>query len=107
VPGHAGRLTGVLVYHVVPADEWADAASSGDAYRGSTRGRSLDDEGFIHCSFADQVATTAERVYGDRDDLAVLTVDTDRVDSEVRVENGYPHIYGPLPIDAVIAVERL
>jgi uncharacterized protein (DUF952 family) len=35
----------------------------------------------------------------------VLAIDTDRLDAEVRVEGGFPHIYGPLPLDAVVSAE--
>jgi uncharacterized protein (DUF952 family) len=66
--------------------------------------RSLEEEGFIHCSFADQVADTARRFYAGRDDVLLLTIDPDSVPSEVKVEGGFPHIYGPLPRDAVIRV---
>ena len=30
----------------------------------------------------------------------LLTIDTSKVEAEVRTENGSPHIYGPLPIEA-------
>jgi uncharacterized protein (DUF952 family) len=68
----------------------------------------------VHCSFADQVERVAGYLYGDeRAELLVLEVDTDRVAADVRVENLdggdelFPHIYGPVPLDAVVAVRRL
>ncbi len=81
-------------------------------YRGSTLGKSLDDEGFIHCSFANQVQGIANAIYQGRDDVVLLEIDPSRVNADVRVENleggeeRFPHIYGPLPIDAVSRAQR-
>lgn len=69
--------------------------------------------GFIHCSFEHQVETVANYTYPDwDDDLLLLQVDPAVIRSEVRVENldgteAFPHIYGPLPTEAVTAVRRL
>ena len=41
----------------------------------STRGVTLEQEGFIHCSTRDQVEATANRFYGDVEQLVVLTID--------------------------------
>jgi uncharacterized protein (DUF952 family) len=74
----------------------------------STRGRSLADEGFVHCSFAEQVDATADRYYGDADDVVVLRIDPDRLPGAVVVEDiggagvAFPHVYGPIPIAAVV-----
>lgn len=102
----------VPIYHLALRDEWDDAVASG-AYRRSTLGRSLDDEGFIHCSFAEQVQLIADLVYRGRDDVVLLEIDPDRVSAEIRVEQvggapqAFPHIYGPLPADAVTRVRAL
>jgi glutathione S-transferase len=101
------------IHHLALADEWAAALSAGDPYRRSTIGRSLDDEGFIHCSFAHQVAATAERYYAGRSDVVVLEIDIGRVERILRVEDlagtgeAFPHLYGPLPLEAVVAVTEL
>ncbi len=100
------------LYHIALADDWAGAESSGE-YAVSTRGRSLADDGFIHCSFAEQVAATADRFYADVDDAVVLRIDPDRLMSRVVVEDlagtgeQFPHVYGPIPVDAVVEVRRL
>jgi uncharacterized protein (DUF952 family) len=81
----------------------------------STRGRTLDEEGFIHCSAsAAQGIGVARRFYDDADEpLVVLTIDPGRVPSEIRFETPpdaseeFPHIYGPLPIVAVTEVRPL
>lgn len=97
------------LFHIALPDEWAAATASG-SYERSTRGRSLDDEGFIHCSHRQQVEATANRFYADLESLVLLTIDPDRVGSpiveEPAVEGGemFPHVYGPIPVDAVVAV---
>jgi uncharacterized protein (DUF952 family) len=93
------------LFHIVAADDWAAAQLQGE-YRAS----SLADEGFIHCSYDEQVAATLRRHYPELDGLIVLELDTDRIGVPVRVEDSYssgaafPHIYGPLPIAAAVAV---
>ena len=97
------------IYHLALADEWSEAVRRGEPYRRSTIGKALDEVGFIHCSFAEQVRPTAHRLYRDRTDVIVLTIDTALVASPIRIENlsggtdCFPHIYGPLPLDAVQA----
>ncbi len=98
-----------VVYHLALRDEWAEAQASADGqYRRSTLGHSLDDVGFIHCSKPHQAPVIADVVYAGREDVVLLTVDTSRVPSEIRVEASdkpgetFPHIYGPLPVDAVV-----
>ena len=94
------------IYHLALREEW-DAAVAEGSYRRSTLGRSLAEEGFIHCSFAHQVEGVADLFYKGRSDVVRLTVDPSRLGSAVRVEGGFPHIYGPLPIEAVVDVEPL
>lgn len=97
--------------HLALRAEWNAAVAAGGPYDRSTIGVSLAEEGFIHCSFPDQVVATAERYYAGRDDVVVLVIDTDRLDAEVRVEDlggtgvEFPHVYGPVPVEAVVAVE--
>jgi glutathione S-transferase len=99
-----------VIFHLALASDWETARASG-AYRVSTIGMSLDEVGYIHCSFADQVDVVGERFYAGRPDVLLLSIDDDRVPSEIRVENleggeeQFPHIYGPLPVAAVVSVE--
>ena len=71
------------------------------------------EEGFIHCSFATQVAAIANLLYSGRDDVVLLEIDTSRLQCPVRIENVdggeavYPHIYGPLPAAAVVSVRLI
>ena len=98
------------IFHIASAADWQRARRDG-AYRVSTRGRTLEQEGFIHASRDDQVLATAEAFYADADEpLVVLVVDEDRLTSEVRREvppggdDAFPHVYGPIDVDAVVAV---
>ena len=52
-------------------------------------------------------AGVAAAFYADAGDLVLLRIDPDRVPAEVRVEDGFPHIYGPIPVTAVTAAEPL
>src|SRR5262245_34646996 len=100
-----------VIFHIARRREWDEAIAAGE-YRRSTRDASLDEVGFIHCSTAAQVAPTAQRFYSDEPEpLVLLSIDVDRVDAEVVYENLdggpelFPHVYGPLPVDAVVLVE--
>src|SRR4051795_3502691 len=95
------------IHHLALPEDWAAAFAVGE-YRMSTRGLTFDDVGFIHCSTRDQVEATANRFYGDLDQLVVLTIDQSLVASPIRFEPPtadstelFPHVYGPLPIAAV------
>jgi uncharacterized protein (DUF952 family) len=65
-------------------------------------------EGFIHCSDAHQVVWVANQRFRDRQDLVLLHIDPTRLTVEVRYENfeggeqQFPHVYGPIPISAVV-----
>ena len=95
------------IFHLAMPDDWA-AAFAGGEYTMSTRGVTLEQEGFIHCSTREQMQDTANRFYGDLDQLVVLTIDPLLVPSPIVFEPPapdvdvlFPHIYGPLPIAAV------
>lgn len=88
------------ILHICQTDEWREAQR-----RGEYRAGSLETEGFIHCSTPAQVVRTANRFYAGQTDLVLLEIDAERVPAAVRYEaadgDWFPHIYGPLPLDAV------
>jgi glutathione S-transferase len=95
------------IFHMALPDDWAAAFTTGE-YRMSTRGITLEQEGFIHCSTREQLQDTANRFYRDLDQLVVLTIDPELVASPIVYEPPapgldvlFPHIYGPLPVAAV------
>jgi prephenate dehydrogenase/uncharacterized protein (DUF952 family) len=104
-PARAADAIVPLVFHITTRAAWDDAVAAG-AYTAD----SLATEGFIHCSQAEQVAWVANMRFRDRRDLVLLHVDEARVGAEVRRENLeggtqlFPHVYGPIPLHAVIAV---
>ena len=97
-----------LIYHLAVGTEWSESVDLGTPYARSTLGKSLAEEGFIHCSFADQVREIADLVYAGRGDVVLLVIDPSAVPAEIRIENcaggdeRFPHIYGALPITAVV-----
>jgi uncharacterized protein (DUF952 family) len=101
------------IFHMAEPVPWEQARAEG-WYAQSTRGATLADVGFIHCSFRHQVETVANHIYGDWDGpLLLLEVNPDEVPAEIRIESldggpeAFPHIYGPLPTTAVTAVHSL
>lgn len=94
------------VYHLVLPSAWVAAALQ------SYRAPSLETEGFIHCSNAEQVACAANRFYASARELAVLVIDPERLtvplEDEASVSGElFPHIYGPINAEAVVEVRRL
>ncbi|MGY1796631.1 GNAT family N-acetyltransferase [Geodermatophilus sp. SYSU D00525] len=94
----------VLVHLCAPAD-WRAALSAG----------SLPPAGapFVHLSRPEQVHLPAARLFPGRRDLVLLVVDPARLTDPVVEEPGvatdpagtrFPHLYGPLPTAAVVAV---
>jgi len=100
MPGH--------LYHAAIPEEWERARDAG-AYSVSTRNRSLDDEGFIHCSYRHQVEQVTNTFYSDLPDLVLLEIDPTQLNVAVIDENSdggeelFPHVYGPVPLHAVVA----
>ena len=96
--GHADRLV-----HFVEGDRWDEFADA-DEYRDP----SLDEEGFIHCSTPAQIVSVAQYRYAEADDPRLLVLDPDRIDATIKYEeqptDGFAHVYGPIPTDAVVDV---
>ncbi|WP_030147275.1 DUF952 domain-containing protein [Streptomyces sp. NRRL S-455] len=101
------------ILHITERSLW-DAAREHGEYRMSTHGRTLAQEGFIHCSTRGQLPSVAAFLYDsceDPDELVVLVVDPGRLDVPVKYEapepgaEKFPHVYGPIPVDAVVRVE--
>lgn len=85
---------------------WSAAQKAG-AYTAD----SLASEGFIHCSKADQILRVANLLFAGQHGLVILVVDPARLTSELRWDPGvdlaaelFPHIYGPINLDAVVSV---
>lgn len=94
----------MTILHITNKLAW-EAAQQAGAYTAP----SLDSEGFIHFSTPAQVQWVAERFYAGQADLVLLEVDPALLTAELRYEESepgqwFPHLYGPLNLDAVRAV---
>ncbi|MGE3621709.1 MAG: DUF952 domain-containing protein [Acidimicrobiia bacterium] len=105
--GPGGTGEGDVVVHVTTPEAWAEARD-----RGEVVPPSLATEGFVHCSTPAQVAATIARHLGGVPDLLLLHVAVAGI-ADLRWEappdrpdERYPHVYGPIPLDAVVAAER-
>ena len=93
-----------VAYKVLTADELAALERDG-----RFAGAAVDvADGYIHLSTAAQLAETLDRHFGGRSDLALATVDLGTLGDAVRWEPSrggdlFPHLYGPLTLDAVLA----
>lgn len=101
------------LYHLALRPEWQAAKAAG-VYDRSTRGRSLQEVGFIHLSQVHQLPATHGRFYADLDpaEVMLLAIDPARLAAAgavVRLEPApgsgelFPHLQGPLPLEAVLA----
>jgi len=95
------------LYHITSGREAEDARQ-----RGVYVPAAFDREGFIHCSYEHQVVAVANRIFRGRTDLVLLEIDPARLNCRVvdeNLEGGaelFPHIYGQLRMDAVIAIRE-
>jgi uncharacterized protein (DUF952 family) len=99
---------GQMVTHILPRKDW-EAAQEAGVYAPV----SLEAEGFIHCSTIAQVIGTANLFFKGQEDLLLLWIVEAKLDAEIRYEDLpgdgilFPHIYGPLNLDAVVDVRPL
>lgn len=97
------------IYHSALTEQWEDGKSAGE-YRQSTREVTLEQEGFIHCSYLHQLERTLNKYYKDVERIELLEIDPALVKSEIIDElapaagQSFPHIYGPISIAAVVRV---
>ena len=93
------------IFHIVPADVWSNF--HGACYEAD----SLEIEGFIHCSFADQLDDVLKRYYSNVREVTILEIDPMILDTTLVVEpstggESYPHIYGPINLEAIVGTEQ-
>lgn len=99
------------IFHIAEKSRW-EAAELAGSYAQSTLGRTLEEEGFIHASRADQWEGVRQRYYTEATtELVLLVIDTDKLTSpwsEDQVgDTTYPHIHGPLNPAAVVEVRPI
>ena len=102
-----------MIYHISSRRAWLEAQQRGDY-----RAENLDTEGFIHCSTETQVVPVAEKYYKGQHGLLLLMIDPLLLTSDLKweppsggtpppgVPEGelFPHIYGPINLDAILKV---
>jgi uncharacterized protein (DUF952 family) len=96
-----------ITFHGTPV-EYFDLLDPDEPYEPRDFAR----EGFIHCTDGERrLADTLTAYYSDSPgDWLVLYIDKERVQAEIRYEDPervFPHIYGPLNRDAIVAVRPI
>ena len=92
----------MIIYHVVTPEVWSKFKDK-DFYEAE----SLQTEGFIHCSFTNQIETVLNRYYEDTKKVLLLEIETEKLTSELINEPStggeiYPHIYGRINAEAIV-----
>lgn len=95
-----------MIFHLCQRQDWLNSQVQGE-YRNDSLAR----EGFIHCSQSEQIIEVANRYFKDEPDVIVLWIDPDKLTSEIRWEKSdhayFPHVYGPINLEAVETVTDL
>ena len=97
-----------IIYKICDGALWRTAQAEG-VFRGAPVDMA---DGFIHFSTAAQVRETAARHFAGTDGLLLAAIDADALGAALRYEPSrggalFPHLYGPLPMSAVVWVEPL
>ena len=101
-----------LILHLASNDAWLAAVKEGCYHSDS-----LPTEGFIHCSKTSQIVDVANTFYRGQRGLVLLVINPTKLQPELKWEPPaepeptharkgelFPHIYGPLNLDAVTRV---
>lgn len=96
------------VYKIISQSDWATACEEK-----KFTGAEIDlADGYIHLSTAKQVRETASRHFAGRDDLLLLSVDSERFGDDMKWEPSrggdlFPHLYGILSVQDVEKADSL
>ncbi|MCC6290317.1 MAG: DUF952 domain-containing protein [Chitinophagaceae bacterium] len=97
-----------LIYHITTQPQWDTAKETG--YYESP---SLKEEGFIHCSQEKQIPDVLNRYFSGKTNLVKLSIDTEKLTSQLiydwsnAIEDTFPHIYGPINLEAIAGIEKI
>lgn len=96
----------MLIYHIVLPEVWENFKDK-EEYEAE----SLQTEGFIHCSFAEQLDGVLQRYYSNAEKVLILSLDTEKLTSELVNEPStnneiYPHIYGKINKSAIVEIKE-
>ena len=96
----------MIFYHITTPEQWAKYEKNADY-----AAESLATEGFIHCSYAEQLDATLRLYFSDCERVLLLKIDPDLLTSKLLVETSrdgalFPHIYGMLNKSAILEIEN-
>ncbi len=96
----------MIIYHIVLPEVW-EKFKNEKFYEAE----SLPIEGFIHCSFAEQIETVLNRYYKGAKKVLLLEIETEKLTSPLINEPStggeiYPHIYGKINKEAITKTEE-
>lgn len=89
------------LYHITTKENWKKAQD-----QGFYDFCALKTDGFIHLSTKEQYLQIANKFFKEKDNLVLLKIDSTKLKSRVLFEKGFPHLYGPLNLEAVISMSR-
>jgi uncharacterized protein (DUF952 family) len=94
------------IYHVILPGVWEEFKNK-ELYEAE----SLATEGFIHCSFENQLDGVLERYYQGIEKVLIMEIDPDKLTSKLVNEPStndeiYPHIYGEINKNAIVKVSE-
>ena len=98
-----------IIYKLILSAEWETSKKEG-IYKGSALDQA---DGYMHCSTSDQIQGTLDKFFTGQTDVVLLTIDINKIKPHLKWEKSprsgriFPHIYGPLPINAVIKEEKV
>lgn len=97
-----------MIYKIAPRRLWEEAEHAG-VFKGAPVDLA---DGFIHFSAAGQAPETAARHFAGQDDLLLVAVSPEKLGDALKYEVSrggarFPHLYAPLPLDAVAWVRPL
>jgi uncharacterized protein (DUF952 family) len=94
-----------VIYHLTTVQEWEEAQD-----KGFYDPPSLQREGFIHCSTEEQLDMVMKKNFQQHENLVKLIIDPSRLlqklqyDQDSETQQEFPHIYGPLNLEAVTQI---
>ena len=105
-----------MIFHITSRAAWEEAQAKGE-YRAD----SLTTDGFIHCSTLSQVLPVANNFYKGQSGLILLEIEPTLLSQDLKWEppsggapppgvpvgDQFPHIYGPINLNAVLKVVDL
>ncbi|MCB0819480.1 MAG: DUF952 domain-containing protein [Bacteroidetes bacterium] len=94
-----------FIYHIADNSSWLDQSDE-SVYSIDT----LDTEGFIHCSRLEQLQSTLNRFFENREDICILKIDTKQLHVPLIYEAAddgsgfFPHVFGPVRKSSITEV---